>query len=73
MQWLVLICCAVSLGAEALLADDAPPLYKDPTAPIQARVDDLLNRMTLEEKVAQPFAADVRRNFPTLACDCCSH
>jgi beta-glucosidase len=29
------------------------PLYKDPTAPIPARVEDLLGRMTLEEKVAQ--------------------
>ncbi|WP_068875566.1 MULTISPECIES: glycoside hydrolase family 3 N-terminal domain-containing protein [unclassified Phenylobacterium] len=29
------------------------PLYKDPKTPIPARVDDLLGRMTLEEKVAQ--------------------
>ncbi|MDC7674581.1 glycoside hydrolase family 3 N-terminal domain-containing protein [Asticcacaulis machinosus] len=29
------------------------PLYKDPKASIPARVDDLLKRMTLEEKVAQ--------------------
>ena len=29
------------------------PTYKDATAPIDARVDDLLSRMTLEEKVAQ--------------------
>src|SRR5690554_1442142 len=29
------------------------PLYQDCNAPIQARVDDLLQRMTLEEKVAQ--------------------
>ena len=29
------------------------PPYKDATAPIEARVDDLLSRMTLEEKVAQ--------------------
>ncbi len=29
------------------------PTYKDATAPIEARVDDLLSRMTLEEKVAQ--------------------
>ncbi|OHB31953.1 MAG: beta-glucosidase [Phenylobacterium sp. RIFCSPHIGHO2_01_FULL_69_31] len=37
----------------ARAAAAAPPLYKDPTAPIAARVDDLLGRMTLEEKVAQ--------------------
>ena len=29
------------------------PTYKNPAAPIDARVDDLLSRMTLEEKVAQ--------------------
>lgn len=29
------------------------PLYKDPAQPVQARVDDLLSRMTLEEKAAQ--------------------
>ena len=31
----------------------ATPLYKDADAPIPARVEDLLKRMTLEEKVAQ--------------------
>ncbi|HEY0435767.1 MAG TPA: glycoside hydrolase family 3 protein, partial [Phenylobacterium sp.] len=29
------------------------PLYKDPKAPVEARIDDLLGRMTLEEKTAQ--------------------
>lgn len=29
------------------------PLYKDPKAPIEARVNDLLQRMTIEEKVGQ--------------------
>lgn len=29
------------------------PLYKDPDAPVEKRVEDLLERMTLEEKVAQ--------------------
>ncbi len=32
---------------------EAAPLYKDPRAPIDLRVRDLLSRMTLEEKVAQ--------------------
>ena len=31
----------------------ATPLYRDASQPIEARVDDLLQRMTLEEKVAQ--------------------
>jgi beta-glucosidase len=29
------------------------PLYKDPSKPVEARVEDLLRRMTLEEKAAQ--------------------
>jgi beta-glucosidase len=29
------------------------PIYKDPSAPLDRRVDDLLSRMTLEEKVSQ--------------------
>jgi beta-glucosidase len=39
----------VGLGASA--ADK--PLYEDPHASVAARVDDLLSRMTLQEKVAQ--------------------
>lgn len=34
-------------------AGDAPPLYKDRTAPIEKRVDDLMSIMTLHEKVLQ--------------------
>ena len=33
--------------------DNARPLYKDSAAPIERRIDDLLSRMTLEEKVGQ--------------------
>ena len=47
----------LSLGmlvcAQALAAPPAKPAYKDPNAAIEARVDDLLARMSLEEKVAQ--------------------
>ena len=32
---------------------EAAPLYKDPRAPVDLRVRDLLARMTLEEKIAQ--------------------
>ena len=43
-----------ALGAPAAMAAAAArPLYKDPAAPVPARVKDLLGRMTLEEKVAQ--------------------
>lgn len=46
-------------AAIALIALDnghavaAEPIYRDPTRPIEMRVQDLLGRMTLEEKVAQ--------------------
>ncbi len=37
------------LGAK----DDSTPMYKNPKVPIDLRVNDLLSRMTLEEKVGQ--------------------
>ncbi len=33
--------------------DEPPPLYKDPAAPIEDRINDLLGRMTTEEKIEQ--------------------
>ncbi len=41
------------LAAPLLAQAPAVPLYKDPAQPVEARVKDLLQRMTLEEKVAQ--------------------
>ena len=32
---------------------DSMPPYKDTTLPIEARVNDLVSRMTLEEKISQ--------------------
>ncbi|MBO9543703.1 glycoside hydrolase family 3 N-terminal domain-containing protein [Caulobacter sp.] len=40
-------------AAEKAAKKGDKPLYKDPTQPIDARVQDLLGRMTLEEKAAQ--------------------
>lgn len=50
---------AAALPSLAQAAGQAPktsggkPLYKDPTQPVDARIQDLLSRMTLEEKAAQ--------------------
>src|SRR5262245_46811043 len=45
---------ALTLAAAALLpAGEPAPLYKDASRPVAERVEDLLKRMTLEEKVAQ--------------------
>ena len=47
-------CVAASLGVPAVAAQgDKTPAYLDPGAPIGARVNDLLGRMTLAEKVGQ--------------------
>lgn len=44
---------AAASGAEAHATTSAKPAYKDASLSIQARVSDLLGRMTLKEKVAQ--------------------
>jgi len=54
---ILLLACAAPVSVSAAPPPAAPaeakPLYKDASAPVDARVDDLLKRMTLEEKVAQ--------------------
>src|SRR3954453_1020553 len=40
-------------------ADENAPLYRDASAPIEARVDDLLGRMTLDEKIGQMTQAAI--------------
>lgn len=41
------------LHARGQNKDRSTPLYKDPNASIEDRINDLLPRMTLEEKVSQ--------------------
>ena len=48
----VLLACVLNVGA-ALAQHKDLPLYKNPKASVEARVNDLLSRMTLEEKVGQ--------------------
>lgn len=49
------------LNARATNKDGSTPVYKDPTAAIEDRVNDLLPRMTLQEKVAQMYVLSVLR------------
>lgn len=49
-QIFTVMCAAIGLSASA---GNEKPLYKDSTAPVERRVEDLLGRMTLEEKVGQ--------------------
>ncbi len=48
--------CAVAIAPAHASQRAAMPLYKDSRAPIPDRVEDLMRRMTLEEKVAQMIA-----------------
>lgn len=56
-QALILALCAVSFLSGGTLAqtDKTPstPIYLDPSKPLSVRVDDLVSRMTLEEKASQ--------------------
>jgi beta-glucosidase len=42
-----------SVMAIVTVAAQAPPAYRDPNAPLDRRLDDILSRMTLEEKISQ--------------------
>jgi len=50
--------------AQAPTAPTTPPIYLDPSYPIEQRVNDLVSRMTLEEKVSQ--MQDVAPAIPRL-------
>ena len=53
LRLLAVVGTAVAGGSELLVSADAPPAYLDAKRPIEERVDDLVDRMTLEEKVGQ--------------------
>ena len=60
LQLLGLVMCLTSLQVWA--ADGNKPLYKDAKAPIEKRIDDLISRMTLEEKILQLNQYTLGRN-----------
>ncbi|OJD40528.1 glycoside hydrolase family 3 protein [Diplodia corticola] len=55
------VAAAVIAGAAAqnVTANGTAPLYKNPSAPVEDRVQDLLSRMTVQEKVAQLIQGDI--------------
>jgi len=52
-RWPVVAAIILCVSSAASTAEPQQPIYKDPRQPVQRRVDDLLARMTLQEKVAQ--------------------
>jgi beta-glucosidase len=57
----------LAIAALFAVAAQQPPLYQNPSAPMEKRVDDLLSRMTLPEKISQLMndsAAIPRLNIP---------
>src|SRR5437867_487819 len=50
---MILLGLALFAGTASAQVSQARPPYSDPTLPIERRIDDLLARMTLEEKVGQ--------------------
>lgn len=53
MKKMLILCCAALCASLPILTFAQKPLYKNPKATIEERVEDLLGRMNLEEKVAQ--------------------
>lgn len=59
---------AETTASTATVPADAP--YKNPDLPVDERIEDLLSRMTLEEKVGQMMQLDARMgNLDELICD----
>lgn len=53
MKTLLTLAIMTLVSVNMSAKDNNKPLYKNPKAPIEERVNDLLSRMTLEEKVGQ--------------------
>lgn len=61
LEMLLFSCLAAVVGVGAA----STPLYKNPKAPIEARVSDLLGRMTVQDKVSQMYVC-----IPALGVGC---
>lgn len=63
LRLLALVCLVVTLAAAAPLT----PAYRDPSLPVEVRVEDLLSRMTLQEKLNQIRSDDHEDVWKTAA------
>jgi beta-glucosidase len=57
-RWFAPALTLVALSVPAQAQAQTPPPYKDPTQPVSVRVNDLLSRMTLNEKLGQMTQAE---------------
>jgi beta-glucosidase len=57
LSLLIFIWLSLASQRIGVSGQEASPSYKDPSLPIEKRVDDLVSRMTLEEKVSQMMNA----------------
>ena len=60
---LSILFAAIVCLAQKPSSSDVPP-YKNPSLPVEQRVQDLLGRMTLQEKVAMLSGADWMQSVP---------
>ena len=65
IPWLVLLALAASLIAGPLAVAQSPLPYQDSTRPVEERVEDLLARMTLEEKIGQMTLVEKNSILPS--------
>lgn len=62
-SFIAALCVCGMWAATSCKSDDlSEALYKDPSAPVEKRVEDLLSRMTLEEKIWQVNQSFLGRN-----------
>ena len=75
--WLAIVVGAILASISIILAQagDSAPIYLDSTRPVEERVDDLMSRMTLKEKIGQlnlpcVYVDDLGKDIPSKQAAC---